>query len=213
MNMVLKKRLENRGGRKGFTLVEVIVVLVILAILAAIAIPALTGYIDKAEDKKYIAMARDCFVAGRAVLDDAYGAGELTPAGISYVENGSTIATSNMKFWAVQAVLPDALKRVDSLLGREHPTKSSQPGYWGLNYIGAAGSELWAADGFFCFISPDGQGTGKVSTYVSYKIKRMDVSKITASKNPLTLLKEEGEYDPKAGYALYYYKRGTGLIR
>jgi prepilin-type N-terminal cleavage/methylation domain-containing protein len=48
MNMILKKRLANRRGRKGFTLVEVIVVLVILAILAAIAIPALTGYIDKA---------------------------------------------------------------------------------------------------------------------------------------------------------------------
>jgi prepilin-type N-terminal cleavage/methylation domain-containing protein len=37
------------GRRRGFTLVEVIVVLVILAILAAIAIPALTGYIDKAQ--------------------------------------------------------------------------------------------------------------------------------------------------------------------
>jgi prepilin-type N-terminal cleavage/methylation domain-containing protein len=59
MNMILKKRLANRGvarsggvvsrRRKGFTLVEVIVVLVILAILAAIAIPALTGYIDKAK--------------------------------------------------------------------------------------------------------------------------------------------------------------------
>ncbi|MDR2163749.1 MAG: prepilin-type N-terminal cleavage/methylation domain-containing protein [Clostridiales Family XIII bacterium] len=49
MNMILKTRLANRRGRAGFTLVEVIVVLVILAILAAIAIPALTGYIDKAE--------------------------------------------------------------------------------------------------------------------------------------------------------------------
>ena len=34
--------------KKGFTLVELIVVLVILAILAALLIPALTGYIDKA---------------------------------------------------------------------------------------------------------------------------------------------------------------------
>lgn len=37
---------ENR--RKGFTLVELIVVLVILAILIALLVPALTGYIDKA---------------------------------------------------------------------------------------------------------------------------------------------------------------------
>jgi prepilin-type N-terminal cleavage/methylation domain-containing protein len=58
--------------RKGFTLVEVIVVLVILAILAAIAIPALTGYIDKARDKQYIAEARNALVAIRAVLNESY---------------------------------------------------------------------------------------------------------------------------------------------
>lgn len=41
-----------KKGRKGFTLVELIVVLVILAILAALLVPALTGYIDKAKEKK-----------------------------------------------------------------------------------------------------------------------------------------------------------------
>lgn len=40
---------------KGFTLVELIVVLVILAILAALLIPTLTGYIDKAKEKKIVA--------------------------------------------------------------------------------------------------------------------------------------------------------------
>jgi prepilin-type N-terminal cleavage/methylation domain-containing protein len=40
-------------GRDGFILVELIVVIVILGILLAIAIPALTGYIRKAEDQKY----------------------------------------------------------------------------------------------------------------------------------------------------------------
>jgi prepilin-type N-terminal cleavage/methylation domain-containing protein len=77
MNMIRKQRLANRGGHRGFTLVEVIVVLVILAILAAIAIPALTGYIDKVEDKKYIAQARNAAVAMRAVLDEAYADGIL----------------------------------------------------------------------------------------------------------------------------------------
>ena len=43
---------------KGFTLVELIVVLVILAILAALLIPALTGYIDKAKEKKIVAETR-----------------------------------------------------------------------------------------------------------------------------------------------------------
>ena len=41
--------------KKGFTLVELIVVLVILAILAALLIPALTGYIDKANQDKVTA--------------------------------------------------------------------------------------------------------------------------------------------------------------
>lgn len=38
-----------KNSKRGFTLVELIVVLVILAILAALLIPALTGYIDKAQ--------------------------------------------------------------------------------------------------------------------------------------------------------------------
>ena len=41
--------------KKGFTLVELIVVLVILAILVALLVPALTGYIDKANQEKAIA--------------------------------------------------------------------------------------------------------------------------------------------------------------
>ena len=47
-----------RDGKKGFTLVELIVVLVILAILAALLVPALTGYIDKAKEKQIIAETR-----------------------------------------------------------------------------------------------------------------------------------------------------------
>jgi prepilin-type N-terminal cleavage/methylation domain-containing protein len=68
-----------RGGRApygersdGFTLVEVIVVLVILAILAAIAIPALTGYIDKANTSQIKAKARSAAVAMQTILSEAY---------------------------------------------------------------------------------------------------------------------------------------------
>lgn len=63
MLKMMRQRLQKKNGKKGFTLVEVIVVLVILAILAAIAIPALTGYISRANDEALISQARTCLVA------------------------------------------------------------------------------------------------------------------------------------------------------
>jgi prepilin-type N-terminal cleavage/methylation domain-containing protein len=76
--------------RAGFTLVDVIVVLVILAILAAIAIPALTGYIDKAQDKQYIAEARNISMAIKTVLSEAYASGEINDVYYSTPHSGGT---------------------------------------------------------------------------------------------------------------------------
>ena len=58
--------------KKGFTLVELIVVLVILAILAALLIPALTKYIDKANEKDIIAETRQVVMAAQTEVDEAY---------------------------------------------------------------------------------------------------------------------------------------------
>lgn len=57
---------------KGFTLVELIVVLAVLAILATMLVPALTGYIDKANDKKLIAKARSLYTASQSVVSEQY---------------------------------------------------------------------------------------------------------------------------------------------
>ena len=62
----------DKNKKKGFTLVELIVVLAILAILAAMLVPALTGYIDKANEKKVIATARQYYVAAQTVVSEAY---------------------------------------------------------------------------------------------------------------------------------------------
>lgn len=59
--------------KKGFTLVELIVVLVILAILAALLIPALTGYIDKANKEKVVSETRMVVMAAQTELSEAYG--------------------------------------------------------------------------------------------------------------------------------------------
>lgn len=71
--------------KKGFTLVELIVVLVILAILAALLVPALTGYIDKANKEKVIA---ECRMAVMAVQ---------TESTTIYAEKGTVTADELVK--------------------------------------------------------------------------------------------------------------------
>lgn len=77
---MLQKLYDLRKSKKGFTLVELIVVLVILAILAALLIPALTGYIDKAKEKKVVAETRQCVMAAQTIYDEGYGKNGTTTA-------------------------------------------------------------------------------------------------------------------------------------
>jgi type IV pilus assembly protein PilA len=68
--MVLKRMALKSKDKKGFTLVEVIVVLVIIAILMAIAVPALTGYIAKANDRALEAEGRNIQVALQSIATE-----------------------------------------------------------------------------------------------------------------------------------------------
>ena len=71
------EKIRKLKDRKGFTLVEVIVVLVILAILAALLIPALTGYIDKANGEKVIAETRMVVMAAQTEASSTYAKGQI----------------------------------------------------------------------------------------------------------------------------------------
>ena len=71
-----------KRSKKGFTLVEIIVVLVIIAILAAIAIPAMTGWIDKANEKTVLAEARTVLLAAQTLASESYGTGGTAAASV-----------------------------------------------------------------------------------------------------------------------------------
>ena len=86
----LKARKSQLQAKGGFTLVELIVVLVILAILAALLIPALTGYIDKANEKKIVSETRMLVMAAQTAASDEYGAKSGT---IIYDKSATTKAT------------------------------------------------------------------------------------------------------------------------
>jgi type IV pilus assembly protein PilA len=86
MKSIMKMRIrESYGCRKhlkGFTLIEVIVVLVIIAVLAAIALPALTGYIDKANQKKLISETHTAVTAIQTWATMKYGDGQIGDEGL-----------------------------------------------------------------------------------------------------------------------------------
>lgn len=78
---IMFEKIRKMKNKKGFTLVELIVVLVILAILAALLIPALTGYIDKANKEKVVSECRMVVMAAQTEASEAYGKVTSTSAG------------------------------------------------------------------------------------------------------------------------------------
>ena len=84
------EKIRKMKNQKGFTLVELIVVLVILAILAAMLVPALTGYIDKANKEKIIAATRQVVMAAQTEVSEAYASKPLKDTTITITSNGTT---------------------------------------------------------------------------------------------------------------------------
>ena len=84
-------------NKKGFTLIELIVVIAILAILAAILIPAITGYIKRAENAKDQANCRANYsqVAMQVMLGQKTAGATETIGGysVTYTLNETNVAT------------------------------------------------------------------------------------------------------------------------
>ena len=84
--MIMKRRLE-KNRKKGFTLIELIVVIVIIAIIAAIAVPALTRYIESANNRAAQANAHNIQVVLQAEVTNFYE---------SPVTTGTLTSSSNL---------------------------------------------------------------------------------------------------------------------
>jgi prepilin-type N-terminal cleavage/methylation domain-containing protein len=210
-------RNDRRHQRAGFTLVEVIVVLVILAILAAIAIPALTGYIDKAQDKQYIAEARNTSVAVKTVLSEAYGAGEITDniySGSTSSWNLFTVGTecgdNAVKFYISQIFRGMNGDKSDEYKKRVNALGSDTLGYTPVALRGS-GATAATADGFKLEIYPEGAEYGKPMIIVTYKLAR-DAKLDSYGKYDDDSMNDflgygssqgTAHYDPNAGYEVY----------
>ena len=80
---------------KGFTLVELIVVLVILAILAALLVPALTGYIDRANEQKIVAQTRQAVMAAQTIASEQYAKEVSVLEKVRVLEMGTKIGAND----------------------------------------------------------------------------------------------------------------------
>jgi type II secretory pathway pseudopilin PulG len=195
--------------------VELIVVIVILAILAAIAIPALTGYIQKAQDKEWEMKARDYAVAFRTVLDEAYAAGSFNSGdAATYFKDGNPTGSANKKTFFRQALSGYAtgddaefLSSTEALLG------SSYAGTWDITLYDYAGSDVSAASagGFSCYFAPKGlTPAGNPVIFVTYRLTRgVGITTWPQMHNAGLYAADWGGamrtyYDSEAGYEVYH---------
>jgi type II secretory pathway pseudopilin PulG len=187
--------------------VEVIVVLVILAILMSIAVPALTGYISKAEDVQYRQYVHDAAVALRAVTNEAYADGEFAVNSSTYpddlIEAGQP-SSPNLRLWNVAQLSAYATGELYEFYGRVGTLMGGDVTAGSYYFVGAPTADAIHADGFRYQYSPHGTATGDPVILVTYKVDRIDIAAGAKRSSFASLFDASASYNPDAGYEIYH---------
>ena len=157
---IMFEEIRKMKNKKGFTLVELIVVLVILAILAALLIPALTGYIDKANKEKVVATTRMVVMAAQTEASEKYGlkaAGQLNGGNDITVSYDGTTATAAVDGIDIKAIgkLAEVMDDADAFVNGVTSISVT------INAKGTVTDATVVQSGFTC--TYDADGTDKYS--------------------------------------------------
>lgn len=157
---IMFEKIRKMKNKKGFTLVELIVVLVILAILAALLIPALTGYIDKANKEKVVATTRMVVMAAQTEASEKYGlkaAGQLNNGNNITVSYDGTTATAAVDGIDIKAIgkLAEVMDDADAFVNGVTSISVT------INAKGTVTDATVVQSGFTC--TYDADGTDKYS--------------------------------------------------
>jgi type II secretory pathway pseudopilin PulG len=184
-----------------------------LGILVAISLPALVGYIGKAQDKQYSMGARGAAQAVRSVLDEAYAKGELSTDSIisDYIQDGAigwetkVFSVFELSFRATYNDYTYCCA-ASALMGKTYPTTYSDPGYWYYYLVGSNTSATTAinADGFYYCFYPNGDNIGDDPTIVvTYRMQRIESA--TQSNDIIRAMRTSPLYNANADYEIYHF--------
>jgi type II secretory pathway pseudopilin PulG len=190
-------------------------VIVILGILLAIAIPALTGYIAKAQDKEWETAARDYIVAYRSMLDEAYAAGTFSLGNAAeYLTTGYAPGMADITGFVVKRF--DIRELSYLAVGDRGAFSHNAANLVSDSYVRFPHLQLYAplgsdataltADAFLAYDAV-GKTTGDPMVLVTYGLSRVDGLVYDQDLHDAIKITGASTLDANAGYVVYHLVR------